>query len=101
MDKITLTKPDIEASPCLAATGRCTGTVGVPVWLWVGDEGLPSKSASATAGPYTISATAKVSQVKWSLGDGQSTVCQGTGTVYDPDVHGWDTPHCGFEDGWK
>lgn len=35
VDKITLTKPDIEASPCLAATGRCTGTVGVPVWLWV------------------------------------------------------------------
>ena len=97
--------PKIGASPCVTAgsADACTGTVGVPVWLWVGDDSgaLPSDSASATAGPYSITATAKVSKVKWSLGDGQSTICQGTGTAYDPDVHGWSSPHCGFESGWK
>lgn len=39
--------------------------------------------------------------MKWSLGDGQTTVCEGTGTPYDKDVHGWSAPDCGFEAGWK
>lgn len=103
VDQITMVAPEIGASPCLADPASCKGTVGVPVWLWVGDGNgaLPSESATATAGPYSITATAKVSKVKWSLGDGQSTVCSGTGTKYVSDVHGWSSPHCGFERGWK
>lgn len=103
MDQITMGAPEIGASPCLADPASCKGTVGVPVWLWADDAGasLPSESATATAGPYSITATAKVSKVKWSLGDGQSTVCQGAGTKYVRDVHGWSSPHCGFENGWK
>lgn len=99
-DQIKLTKPDLNASPCLSG-GGCTGTVGVPVWLWVGDGStLPTDSASASAGPYTVNVEAKVREVKWSLGDGQSTICQGSGTAYDKDVHGWSAPDCGFESGW-
>ena len=103
VDQIALTKPDLQASPCLSDADSCRGTVGVPVWLWVGegDGGLPSESASATAGRFSIQATAKVSQVKWSLGDGQTTVCSGTGTKYDEAAHGWSAPECGFEHGWK
>lgn len=103
MDQITMGAPEIGASPCLASADPCRGTVGVPVWLWADDAAasLPSESATATAGPYSITATAKVSKVKWSLGDGQSTTCQGTRTVFDPDVHGWSVPHCGFERGWN
>lgn len=103
MDQITMGAPEIGASPCLASVDPCRGTVGVPVWLWADDAAasLPSESATATAGPYSITATAKVSKVKWSLGDGQSTVCSGTGTKYVSDVHGWSSPHCGFENGWK
>lgn len=99
-DQIKLTKPDLKASPCLSG-GGCTGTVGVPVWLWVGGGStLPTDSASASAGPYTVNVNAKVREVKWSLGDGQSTICQGSGTAYDKDVHGWSAPDCGFESGW-
>lgn len=103
VDRIAFTKPVIGTSPCLADAAACKGTVGVPVWLWVGDGNgaLPSESASATAGPFTIKATAKVSKVKWSLGDGQSTVCSGTGTKYNEAAHGWSAPECGFEHGWK
>lgn len=101
VDQITLSSPDLKASPCLADANACTGTVGVPVWLWVGEDALPSGSASATAGPFTINAAAKVSKVKWSLGDGQTTTCKGTGTAYDAATHGWSTPDCGFERGWK
>ena len=103
MDQIKLTRPKIGASPCLAAGAGCRGTVGVPVWLWVGDgDGeLPTDSASAEAGTFDISATAKVTKVKWSLGDGQSTLCAGTESKYDVDRDGWSTPECGFEHGWK
>ncbi|KRE39510.1 hypothetical protein ASG73_04150 [Janibacter sp. Soil728] len=103
MDEIKLTRPKIGASPCLAAGAGCTGTVGVPVWLWVGDgDGeLPTDSASAEAGAFDIKATAKVTQVKWSLGDGQSTLCSGTEAKYDVDRDGWSAPECGFEHGWK
>lgn len=101
--RINMGAPDIGASPCLAAPGACRGTVGVPVWLWVGDGtgSLPSDSATVTAGPFTITATAKVSKVKWSLGDGQSVTCDGVGTKYDPERDGWSSPACGFEAGWK
>ena len=63
MDQITMGAPEIGASPCLASADPCKGTVGVPVWLWADDAGasLPSESATATAGPYSITATAKVS----------------------------------------
>lgn len=102
VDKIQLTPPTIGASPCLAAQDGCVGTVGVPVWLWVEDGGeLPSKSAQASAGPFSVRAEATVSRVEWSLGDGQSTICTNAGTVFDPDVHGWSAPDCGFETGWE
>ncbi len=103
IDKIDLTAPDLGASPCLADADNCTGTVGVPVWLWVddGDGELPFETASASAGPYSIEATAEVAQVKWSLGDGQETICEGAGTKFNADTHGWSAPDCGFETGWK
>lgn len=102
VDQIRLTPPTIGASPCLAAPDGCMGTVGVPVWLWVEDGGeLPSESAQASAGPFSVRAEATVSRVEWSLGDGQSTVCTNAGTVFDPDVHGWSAPDCGFETGWE
>ncbi len=100
-DQITLSAPDLKASPCLAG-GGCKGTVGVPVWLWVGDgSSLPSDSASASAGPYTVNVSAKVRQVEWSLGDGQTTICSGSGTPYEKATHGWSAPECGFEKGWQ
>ena len=100
-DQISLSAPDLKASPCLAG-GGCKGTVGVPVWLWVGDgSSLPSDSASASAGPYTVNVNAQVRQVEWSLGDGQTTICSGSGTPYDKATHGWSAPECGFEKGWQ
>lgn len=101
--RINMGAPEIGASPCLATPGACRGTVGVPVWLWVGDGtgALPSESATVSAGPFTITAAAKVSKVKWSLGDGQSTTCDGVGTKYDPQRDGWSAPPCGFKAGWK
>lgn len=104
ISRLDLSRPEIGASPCQTDTGACRGTVGLPVWLWVGDGtggALPSMSTTATAGPYSVTATAKVSKVKWSLGDGTTTTCTTTGTKYDSATHGWSDPTCGFASGWS
>ena len=54
ISRLDLSRPEIGASPCQTDTGACRGTVGLPVWLWVGDGtggALPSMSTTATAGP--------------------------------------------------
>jgi hypothetical protein len=76
--------------------------VGIPVWLWV------ERPAPLTYGPYqqtatlgqvTVTATATVSSVTWSSGDGQTVNC-GAGTAFDEAATAnevaQDSPTCGF-----
>ncbi|MET8479990.1 hypothetical protein ABZV68_22795 [Streptomyces clavifer] len=65
---------------------RAAGTyvVGMPMWMWA--EPSPSTfgpvSASASAGGVTVTATAKVTTVRWAMGDGATVTCHGPGTPY-------------------
>ncbi|MFC8957829.1 hypothetical protein ACFT8P_35205 [Streptomyces sp. NPDC057101] len=52
-------------------------------------------SASATAGGVTVTATAKVSSVRWDMGDGATITCAGPGTPYTPDRGKTPSPTCG------
>ncbi|MWA07697.1 ATP/GTP-binding protein [Streptomyces sp. BA2] len=92
VDKMLLTGPKI-ASP--RAAGKYT--VGVPMWMWV--EPSPTtfgpNSASATLAGVTVSATAKVSSIRWSMGDGKSVTCQGAGTKYKASYGMAKSPDCG------
>lgn len=102
VDQLKLTAPSVGSAPCTDA--GCQGTVGVPVWLWVeeGDgEALPGDSASASAGPFNVTATAKVSKVKWDLGDGQSTTCTTAGSEFTKGMAWGPSPDCGFPNGWQ
>lgn len=82
------------------ASPRTAGdyTVGVPMWLWV-DQGPTTygpNAASATAGGVTVTATAKVSSIKWDLGDGSAPVtCNGPGTAYKAEYGMKESPDCG------
>ena len=73
--------------------------VGIPVWLWV-DNPQPLTwgpySETATLGGQTITATAQVTSVRWSTGDGGSRVCGGTGTPYTSGYGVTDSPTCGY-----
>lgn len=83
--------PEIGSAPCTDA--GCQGTVGVPVWLWT--QPWEEDTATATAGPFTVTARAVPTQVVWSLGDGQTIVCTSPGTPYEKSM-GWkDSPDCG------
>lgn len=75
------------------------GIVGMPTWLWVDDPtgttfGPISESVSAAG--VTVTATASVSKVEWSMGDGSGPViCQGPGTPYADRFGTRGSPTCG------
>ncbi|MER8009702.1 ATP/GTP-binding protein [Streptomyces sp. NPDC094149] len=92
VDSMTLLGPDI-VSP--RAAGKYT--VGVPMWMWVNQSATTygPNTASATAGGVTVTATAKVSKIVWSMGDGASVTCHGPGTPYTSSEDMAESPTCG------
>ncbi|MFE9912523.1 ATP/GTP-binding protein [Streptomyces clavifer] len=78
---------------------RAAGTyvVGMPMWMWA--EPSPSTfgpvSASATAGGVTVTATAEVTRLRWSMGDGATVTCHGPGTQYRKPREVTESPDCG------
>ncbi|MEW2471086.1 ATP/GTP-binding protein [Streptomyces sp. NPDC046994] len=92
VDSMTLLGPDV-ASP------RTTGeyTIGVPMWMWVHQSTTTygPNTATASAGGITVAATAKVSKIVWSMGDGTSVTCNGPGTPYTSSEGMAQSPTCG------
>lgn len=79
--------------------GHRRGYVGVPVWLWVNNPQPLTwgpYSETATIGGQTITATAQVTSITWSMGDGASVVCGNTGTPYNVGYGMATSPTCGY-----
>jgi hypothetical protein len=75
-----------------------TGLVGLPTYLWVDNPGprtLGPITDSATQGNVTVTLTATVDHVTWSLGDGTTLRCRGTGTPYQDAFGAAPSPTCG------
>lgn len=76
------------------------GAVGLPVWLWVKNQGDPLAWGpyvkTATLGGVTVTATARVVNVAYSMGDGQTVACANPGTVYLEGNGNTDSPTCGY-----
>lgn len=78
------------------ASGK--GAVGLPVWLWVENPSPLSwgpYEKSATLGGVTVTATARVANIVYSMGDGQTVVCASAGTPYVKGYGNTDSPTCG------
>lgn len=91
--QLPIPKPVIGSAPC--TTAGCKGAVGVPVWLWVTNWKAPA-SSTASVGGVSVTATAKITSVDWSMGDGNMVHCTTPGTVYQ-DAMGWaKSPDCGY-----
>ncbi|WP_238153904.1 ATP/GTP-binding protein [Streptomyces xinghaiensis] len=90
--KMTLLGPDI-ASP--KASGKFA--VGMPVWMHINrsPNTFGPVTASASAGAVTVTATAKVSTIRWSMGDGTTVTCTKPGTPYKPAYGKRESPDCG------
>ena len=74
------------------------GIVGMPVWMWAKDPDAMTVgpvTASASAGGITVTATASLLKVTWSMGDGNQIVCTTAGTPYKPEFGRQSSPDCG------
>ncbi|OEJ21526.1 ATP/GTP-binding protein [Streptomyces agglomeratus] len=93
VDKMVLRGPEIGITP--KPGGK--GVVGMPVYLWTetGQETYGPNTASATAGAVTVTATAKVSKIVWTMGDGKTVTCTTAGTPYKAAYGKKPSPDCG------
>ncbi|WP_020663127.1 hypothetical protein [Amycolatopsis benzoatilytica] len=83
------------AGPRVASNPAGAQLVAVPTWLWIRHEDWIPRSATATAGDVSVTATATPAEVTWSMGDGTTETCTGPGrafTAADPHVA---SPDCG------
>lgn len=75
------------------------GLVGLPIWLWVASPDQSTwgpNTKTASAGGYSVTATGKVTQVVWSMGDGGTVACTSTGTTYTDSFGMSASPDCGY-----
>lgn len=74
------------------------GVVGMPVWLWVqqpNSHTFGPVTASASVRGITVTATARVREITWDMGDGSTVVCQTVGTPYQASYGDQPSPDCG------
>ncbi|MFF4035995.1 ATP/GTP-binding protein [Streptomyces sviceus] len=93
VDSMTLLGPAIDINP--KPGGR--GLVGMPVWMAVDPSPTTwgPNTATASAGGVAVTATAKVSKIVWSMGDGSSVTCTTPGTAYSKSYGLRRSPDCG------
>jgi len=77
---IDIGAPAIRTSP--AADGRLY--VQIPTWLWLDEGWWKPHQASASAGRVTSTVTAKPVNTTWTMGDGSSVTCVGSGRAWHP-----------------
>ncbi|MEU6349959.1 ATP-binding protein [Streptomyces sp. NPDC047072] len=93
-DKMTLLGADIGSAP----GPNSPGLVGVPVWLWntKSDTTWGPNSATAAVPGLSVTATARVTKITYSMGDGGSVTCTTAGTPYKKSYGGKSSPDCGY-----
>ncbi len=88
-DSISLPQPDIQMNPAAFSV------VNLATWLWIDSASWRTYEATAAAGGVTATAIATPQTVTWNMGNGQSVVCAGPGTPYDPSASG-EPPSCSY-----
>lgn len=103
VDPVTLAYRAVAAmqlAPPLVRSAPGVGQVGMvnmPVWLWVDktEHSWGPISRTAVVPGLSVTATARVKAVDWSMGDGSTIRCEGAGTPYDKSMGIEDSPDCG------
>jgi hypothetical protein len=88
---------ELLPTPVFAGNPDPEGLTGLATWLWYEDDGAsalqpvsvggttrPGLSVTATAGPYSITATAWIVQYRWDTGDGARYVSTASGSLARP-----------------
>lgn len=77
-----------------------SGLVGLPIWMWttVTPETWGPITATASVPGLSVTARAKATSIKWSMGDGDFVTCENPGTAYDKQRYGARrSPTCGYD----
>jgi len=93
--EIRLPAPGLQLSPSTQANPSIPQIVGAPTWAWVPSSSWAPLSATASAGPVVVTATASPAMIRLSYTDGgqsSTTVCRGSGTPYSDDLAGRESP---------
>jgi hypothetical protein len=91
LQRTPIVQPPIGMNPSTASEQL----VNLQSWLWVNTPWVPV-SATATAGPVTVTTVATPQQVVWDMGNGDQVTC-GPGTPYDPSRSSSDQqPSCSY-----
>jgi hypothetical protein len=72
--------------------------VGVPIWMWAAaptPETYGPYAVTETLGGITITATARVTSIIWTMGDGSTVACATAGTPYQANLGFAESPNCG------
>lgn len=80
-DRVPIPAPGVGVNPSPSEGA----VVGVETWLWVDPAAWQPVTAQAAAGSVVVTATASPRRVVWDMGNGDSVMCEGPGTPYDPD----------------
>jgi len=88
--KLPVPLPAIQVGPNIHRVA-----VNIPVWLWVSNP--EAVTASSTDRTVTVTATATLGSVTWSMGepDAKPVICQGGGVAPWPGADLWHPP-CGY-----
>lgn len=99
IEYLQLEPPKISMSPIPTERDpESMAIVGSPVWLWVEDPGENTYgpiTRTATAGPYSVTATARVDKITWDMGEGRPVVCHNPGTKRQKWHRDEKSPTCG------
>lgn len=83
-------------APTIAANPVGEQLVNLPTWLWLSNGWAPT-SATASVPGVSVTAVATPTSVSWSMGDGSTVACAGSGTPFrvgsDPKAA---SPDCGY-----
>jgi hypothetical protein len=96
IEQMNLLAPPIQTAP--APDSPHGATLGFPLWMWVraGENTTGPILRTATTGAVSVTATAQLASVSWSMGDGHVVTCDGAGTVFSEDQAGKPSPSCGY-----
>ena len=74
------------------------GIIGMPTWMWADNPGATTwgpQTQTASAGGFTVTATAKAQRTVWTMGDGATVTYTGPGTPYADSYGKKSSPTCG------
>lgn len=93
--EIQLSAPGLQLSPSSEANPAIDQIVNAPTWAWVPAGSWQPLSATASAGPVVVTATASPSSINVTYGDGNETrtaTCAGPGTPYSDQLANHEDP---------